>query len=381
VTPLLDACYAPTRDDQRWAADVMATFRQAFRCFDEVGLYVISCDPVADSMTPLVVAVPPQWRPMVDGVRTAALHGSQNVLYGRDVLSSMAWARPRMTPAARAHWNTCAINCGIDDGVGLVVHPTPTTALLVFGSGASGMLRERKARMALTRIALHLESGFRMRVQPGAVRAVLRADGRLIDGELTEREHERYASATRGAEATRDTRDLEFWTALVAGHVSVVPRMRGTQRVYELVENARAWRHVRALTRREVDVLELASTGLSNKLCGYALGLSPAAISMALTNAAQKLGALSQLELLRVAALLARDPRADANEATLTAAEREILALLRQGLSNADIAAQRGRSVRTIANQVASLLEKTGQPSRRALIARSDRSLANATPR
>jgi DNA-binding CsgD family transcriptional regulator len=146
--------------------------------------------------------------------------------------------------------------------------------------------------------------------------------------------------------------------------------------VYELVENARAWRQVRALTRREVDVLDLASTGLSNKLCGYALGLSPAAISMALTNAAQKLGALTQLELLRIAALLAHDPRGDTDEATLTAAEREILALLRLGLSNADIAAQRGRSVRTIANQVASLLEKTGRPSRRALIAGSSGSAA-----
>jgi DNA-binding CsgD family transcriptional regulator len=306
VTPLLDACYAPTGDDQRWASDVVATFREAFRCFDEAGLYVISCDAVADSMSPTLVAVPPQWLPMVDGSRTAAFHSSRSILYGRDVLTSLAVLRPRTAAPVREYWDTRAAVCGIDEAVGLVVHPTPTTTLMLCGTGALDVVRERKARTALTRIALHL--------------------------------------------------------------------------------NARTLRQVRALTRREVDVLELASTGLSNKLCGYALGLSPAAISMALTNAAQKLGALTQLELLRVAALLAHDPRADTDETSLTAAEHEILALLRQGLSNADIAAQRGRSVRTIANQVASLLEKTRQPSRRALIARTVRSkgahaiLDDATP-
>ena len=66
--------------------------------------------------------------------------------------------------------------------------------------------------------------------------------------------------------------------------------------------------------------------------------------------------------------MLTRDPRAAFPVVDLTEAEREILALLQQGLSNDEIARHRSRSLRTIANQVASLLRKTNSSSRRALL-------------
>ncbi|MBK7397656.1 MAG: hypothetical protein IPJ34_15515 [Myxococcales bacterium] len=47
-----------------------------------------------------------------------------------------------------------------------------------------------------------------------------------------------------------------------------------------------------------------------------------------------------------------------------------MLALLVDGLSNAEIASRRNRSVRTIANQVARLLDKSGSTTRRALVVR-----------
>jgi DNA-binding NarL/FixJ family response regulator len=54
----------------------------------------------------------------------------------------------------------------------------------------------------------------------------------------------------------------------------------------------------------------------------------------------------------------------------LTAAERQVLARVVRGESNAAIARARKTSVRTIANQVASLLRKTGASSRFDLIRR-----------
>lgn len=53
-----------------------------------------------------------------------------------------------------------------------------------------------------------------------------------------------------------------------------------------------------------------------------------------------------------------------------TAAEREVLMLVLEGLSNEEIAQRRGRSVRTIANQLAALLEKGGVSGRTELLAR-----------
>jgi DNA-binding NarL/FixJ family response regulator len=54
----------------------------------------------------------------------------------------------------------------------------------------------------------------------------------------------------------------------------------------------------------------------------------------------------------------------------LTSAERDVLARVARGESNQAIASARKTSVRTIANQVASLLRKTGATSRYDLIRR-----------
>jgi DNA-binding CsgD family transcriptional regulator len=369
VSPLLEACYAPTTEDQRWATDVMDGFRAAFPLFDEAGMYIATCDAVADTIAPTVVAAPPRWHALIDAMRTCSLRAHLPFVYPPTMVTCTREVEHKLGPSLTRRWRSRWSVTGVSSGVGLVVHPAPDVALVLYANGGPDLTRERTTRTALARAALHLESGFRLRVQRGAVRAVISADGHLLDGAIEGGERARLAHAARGAEAARSNRDLGLWTALVAGHLSVVPRTRGSRRVYEFVENERAARRARALSRRELDVLELASTGLSTKLCGYALGLSPATISTMLTSAARKVGLLNRLELLRIAALLAHDPRCDADEARLSAAEREIIGLIKQGLSNAEIAAHRGRSVRTIANQVARLLEKTGRPSRRALIA------------
>jgi DNA-binding CsgD family transcriptional regulator len=54
----------------------------------------------------------------------------------------------------------------------------------------------------------------------------------------------------------------------------------------------------------------------------------------------------------------------------LTEAERAVASLVASGLTNAEIARERGTALRTVANQVASILEKLGAASR-AEIARS----------
>jgi DNA-binding NarL/FixJ family response regulator len=59
----------------------------------------------------------------------------------------------------------------------------------------------------------------------------------------------------------------------------------------------------------------------------------------------------------------------DRRLAELSAAEREVFDLVRRGLSNKEIAAERGRSVATVKNQLQSVLQKFGVSSRMRLIA------------
>ncbi len=59
------------------------------------------------------------------------------------------------------------------------------------------------------------------------------------------------------------------------------------------------------------------------------------------------------------------------DDARLSPAEREVVALLLQGRDNASIARERGTAVRTIANQVASIFAKLGVHSRSELAVRA----------
>jgi DNA-binding CsgD family transcriptional regulator len=54
-------------------------------------------------------------------------------------------------------------------------------------------------------------------------------------------------------------------------------------------------------------------------------------------------------------------------ETVLTSAESEVLDLIRAGLTNSDIAQKRGTSTRTVINQIAHILRKSGVCSRREL--------------
>lgn len=55
---------------------------------------------------------------------------------------------------------------------------------------------------------------------------------------------------------------------------------------------------------------------------------------------------------------------------SLTDAEKEVVALVAQGLSNEEIGKARGRSARTIANQLAAVYRKLGVFSRTELLAK-----------
>lgn len=97
--------------------------------------------------------------------------------------------------------------------------------------------------------------------------------------------------------------------------------------------------------------------------------MSESAVSHRLARTATKVGAATRADLLRIAAMLVRAPHVPRPALdVLTPSEQEVLELVATGLTNEEIATIRSRSVRTIANQVASLLRKSGAPSRRALL-------------
>lgn len=80
---------------------------------------------------------------------------------------------------------------------------------------------------------------------------------------------------------------------------------------------------------------------------------------------------VSELDVRGETLLVISFPIGDDDLSTrLTEAEADVACLAVDGLSNAQIARQRGTSTRTVANQMASILRKLGVQSRRELAAR-----------
>ena len=231
-------------------------------------------------------------------------------------------------------------------------------------------------RWLLTQVMLHLETGLRLRTQPQSEVARLTPNGKLLHVAEPAFDNQKVGGVTRHISLVEQGRTrrqrkeiaaVDAWTALVSGRWVLVEREeRGIARHYAIFEAGRGYA-LRALSEQEARAVELSARGLAGKCTAYGMGLTPGTVSKLLASAALKLGLPNRTRLTQlVGALLGVAPQID-SAARLTRSEREILDLLRFGYSNARIAETRGRSERTVANQVAALLHKLKAPSRRAL--------------
>jgi DNA-binding NarL/FixJ family response regulator len=190
----------------------------------------------------------------------------------------------------------------------------------------------------------------------------------------------------------RITAPAALLEGLIAGAWSVAAEFDGNGCLYLVVRgNAPETRAARALTALERQMLERVALGQSNKFVSYELGIAQSCVSAYLSSARVKLGLRSRAELVQLM-LLGRlgssELRADAfcveagesvvlrvmreqgtAPATLTSSERCVFRAILDGRSNAEIAVSRGRSLRTVANQVASVFRKLAISSRAELVA------------
>jgi len=371
----IEAAYAPARNDDAWGKHVLDAAEPLFPNA-QLGFHAIThsadCRTIHCEFATGTFSAE-QIEPMVSGIGVDGLR----VFYYPDTPVRTAAENLRSLDArVSAYWKGILEGSRIADALGLITEPAPG-APMVFWAGfdkTQTVTREHRAR--LTQLALHLETAYRLRRSPEVVRAVVRTDGKVLhheEGAPSPALLERQAANIERARSNRRRRGadaMDLWTTLVAGKVSFVERTEGSRRHYLVVENAPARQSFRAFTPSELDIVGYAARGLTTKEIAYALGVSAATVSVRLAHAATKVGLASRMELVRLAAIFTHDPRARFDDGELTAAERDVLELLRQGLSNRAIAERRSRSVRTIANQVARLLQKLKAPSRRALVTR-----------
>lgn len=145
------------------------------------------------------------------------------------------------------------------------------------------------------------------------------------------------------------------------------------------------------LTPRERELLRAAESGVANKFVALEHSLACSTVSESVHTAMTKLGFASRAEFLKVMASLRSSESQNAarllGDATLcwlvlpiealnldprlTQAERQVVAAVLSGRTNAAIAKARRTSCRTVANQLAGIYRKLGVASRWELAARS----------
>ncbi len=227
----------------------------------------------------------------------------------------------------------------VSEAIGVLVRPLPAlSAVLCFRLERPHELTCDETRL-LTRLQLFFEAALDARTwqRPAAVYS---ADAEFLEG---------------------DGNPDGLWPALAAGRYRLHPAHRSLM----LLENRAGDAPRRRLSPHERSALELV-TGTSAKHAAIELQVSPATLSRLLATGAEKLGFPDVARATRFLRGLLKQQREYAVE-HLTPAEREVLALVRQCLSNEAIAERRSTSKHTIAKQVTSLLRKTGALNRRLL--------------
>ena len=153
------------------------------------------------------------------------------------------------------------------------------------------------------------------------------------------------------------------------------------------------------LGRRELSTLSAAVGGVANKLVALEQSLACSTVSESLQMAISKLGFFGRAEFLKVMGCL-RFGREGAGlrvlgtaqlcwvvlpvealglDPRLTSAERQVVAGVLNGRTNAAIAMARRTSSRTVANQLAAIYRKLGVSSRWELAAQAGRASVSAT--
>ena len=381
VSVIETANAGPSLDEAAWQDATRRACEALFASTTAVGFHVLDIDPSLAlrsekvSLAPgtaLAGDVAQAFETLSPSDKLALYYPASPVTTLRTVMTGFGGAATSFARGWLGHLEA-------EDLLLVVMQPLPGRTLLLWTAHAETLVLDRRERTALTQLALHIEAGYRARMRPETVRAELAEDGTVLwreDGaphaNVLEAHGARIFRAC-SSDARTTYEGLDLWTALVAGKVSLAPRRVDGQRRYIVIENTPLTGSLRQLTDDERAVVALAARGLSTKLVAYALGVSSSLVSLRLALAAAKLGVSTRAELVRIAALLAAEegPPRSADRVVLTDAERDVLALLQRGLTNRQIAAERARSVRTVANQVASLLKKTGSSSRRALVVRA----------
>ena len=251
------------------------------------------------------------------------------------------------------------------------------------------------------RVGAHVAAGARLRarlddIDLDSADAVFDPSSGQLEVNLPELEPARrrgrlleLIEARRHAERVVDRDPLEamdLWKGLIDGRWSLLDVADTDGRTFTVLrQNPLHVRSSVALSEREREVAFLIGRGHHLKLVAYELGLSASTIRSQLRSALRKLNLDHRSGLCRLVATVRAPSDATSLDdlgvlaladeplelpESLSHAEGEVARMVYDGLSNVEIATERGTASRTVANQLASIYRKLDVDTRDELVHR-----------
>jgi DNA-binding CsgD family transcriptional regulator len=316
---IVEACYSLEHSSQDWltslttcAARVFGAGQGALGLLYDLAVRPDWVEPLGVARSPdMPVALAEQFP--IPPARSEAVLQLQRLLGATGIFTSR-----HLTSGARPSAEVLAAH-GVADAVAIVaLDPTERGCALVIPIRAGE--NSPRTRYIWKRIAAHIAAGYRLRtalttsLAAGAdpvsqAEAVLSASGKIEHASGDARSNAARDAlrnclvrihAARSSERRDPKAALDLWRAMVAGRWSVVEHFeRGGRRYYLACRNDPSLPPVRALTRREQQVISYAAVGHSNKLIAYAMGLSISTVATHLEGARRKLGSKISLAAIR----------------------------------------------------------------------------------
>jgi len=396
---VVEAAYDVRASDERWLRGILRSAAADLDCGEGVYAFVSAIgDESLPILTPVVgtAGVPSGLLERVHEHNANPPPGTVEIIRSRVVwFAGLAQAMgTRIVRDARRQ-----VGGSFSDSLGALAQDGEGNVLQVVATSRNFVNVHPKTAAAWRRVLIHLGTALRLRRHLGEPEAVLSTDGAVQDARSSAkardtREQLREAvlrmERSRTARVRRDPEEaLSLWQGLVAGRWSLVDQFESDGRRYIAAhENAPHARDPRALSEAEQVYLVYYLRGASPDEIAFAFGKSPATVGKVLSSITRRLRLPSRVALRRMGEVAILDrfrvelPRDGVDvlvvtEAAIHPSWREVLTgtclevarLATLGFSDGEIAARRGRSIRTISNQLVRVFRVTGVTRRERLAA------------
>lgn len=395
---VVEAAYDVTTPDDRWLRGILRAAAPDIDCGEGVSAFVCRIgDDALPIESPVVgtSAVAPAFLQSLQEHNANPPAGAVDIIRGRVV-----WFAPvseglgaRISRDMRRQ-----VGGAFFDSLGALAQDGEGHVLQLVATSRSLIQVHPKTAAAWRRVLLHVGTALRLRRRLGAPEAILRPSGVVEDARAdakTADARARLKEAVLRMERSRTTRvrqnpedALSLWQGLVAGRWSLVDQFESDGRRYIAAhENVPRSEDPRALSSVEQSYLVYYLRGASTEEIAFAFGKSPATIGKALSSITRRLRLPSRVALRRMGEIELLDRfRVDLQStpvdvlvvgettihpswrAVLSSACLEVAELASTGLTDGEIAVRRGRSIRTVSNQLARVFRTAGVTRRQDLM-------------